>query len=133
MINTFVYTRTVIDVDKLLLNTGNCFEFVAQRPYVDKKGKLPNGVVVTLHILQDTGDYGIDKTTGRPRQNNKGQNFDVTVLNGTTSVDIQQGDRVCLEAFDPDNSYVINYELLLRFGNIKKVTAPMTSNTAVRR
>lgn len=133
MINTYIYTKTVIDADKFLSNTGNVYEFVTQRPYKDKKGILPDGIVATLHILQDDGDYGIDKNTGKPKSTNKGQNFDVTILCGATYVDIQQGDHVCLDGFDAEHSFAINYDLLLRFRGIKKVNAPTTSNTAVRR
>lgn len=121
MINTFVYTKTIFDAEKFLKNTGNVFELVAQRPYRDKKGILPDGVTVTLHILQDNGEYGIDKDTGRQRCNNKGQNFDVTILCGSQFLNIQQGERVSLMDFDSENSYVIKFDLCLRFKGIKKV------------
>lgn len=121
MINAWFYTESKVKGDEFLRNTGNRYELVAQRPYTDKKGKLPNGIVGTFHILEDSGDYGIDKNTGKPRSTNKGQNFDATILCGTQYVDIEQGTLVSLEGFDAENSFAIGFDLLLRFKGIRKV------------
>lgn len=80
---------------------------------------------MTLHILQDDGDYGIDKNTGKKRQTNKGQNFDATILCGTQSLDIEQGEHVSLIGFDQ----------YIRFKGIKKTgasnSAPSTAQTSL--
>ena len=75
---------------------------VSARPYVDKKGKLPNGVSLTLQVVNDDFDYGVDKE-GKPRENNLFQNFDATVLND--KIDVKKGDMVRLLGFDAENSY----------------------------
>lgn len=129
MINTFVYVQTIIDWTKMEQNFGNVFGYVNERPYRDKKGVLPDGVTVTLNIIKDDGDYGIDKNTGKPRSTNRGQNFDVTILNGKTSTDFQFGDKVSLVGFDPEHSYAVGFDLLLRFKDIKKAQ-PMTAQPA---
>lgn len=120
MLNTYVYVQTLIDWAKMEKNFGNVFGYVTERPYRDKKGILPDGVTVTLNIIKDNGDYGIDKNTGKPRRTNLGQNFDVTILNGKTNTDFQFGDKVSLVDFDQEHSYAMGFDLLLRFGDIKK-------------
>lgn len=92
LINTFVYTRTVIDWDKMAEALHNQFRVVSSRLYADKKGILPEGVTLTLTVLKDDFDYGIDKKNGKPRENNLYQNFDVTVLN--RNHDFKKGDVI---------------------------------------
>lgn len=113
LINTFVYTRTVIDWDKMAEALHNQFRVVSSRLYADKKGILPEGVTLTLTVLKDDFDYGIDKKNGKPRENNLYQNFDVTVLN--RNHDFKKGDVIRLIGFDAENSFAIGYDLLMRF------------------
>lgn len=120
LINTFVFTRTVIDWQKLAQATGNCFRVVAIRDYKDKKGILPDGVTMTLTVLRDTMDYGIDKKSNKPRDNNVYQNFDVTVLKPVT---VKKGDKVRLLDFDEEHSYAIGFDLLLRFKDCEVLPA----------
>lgn len=120
LINTFLYTRTIIDWDKLSKATGNNFRVVAARPYVDKKGVLPNGTTMTLTVLSDNMDYGVSKD-GRPRDNNLYQNFDVTVLR---QISVKKGDLVELVDFDAEHSYAIGFDLLLRFKDCHVLVAP---------
>lgn len=119
LINTFAYTRTIIDWPKLEKATGNKYRVVASRPYKDKKGMLPDGVTMTLTVLNDTMDYGIGKD-GRPRDNNQFQNFDVTVLR---PVNVKKGDMVELVEFDAEHSYAIGFDLLLRFKDCRVLQA----------
>lgn len=121
MKSSFVFMKTIIDWDKMVSFWGNEFYYVSETEYHDSKGKLPDGVVVTLRIIKDDGDYGVSKKTGKPFQNNLGQNFDVTILNGKTSTDFKYEDKVTLIGFDQENSYAVNFDLLLRFKDIKKV------------
>lgn len=121
MFNTFEFVKTLIDWDKMVQYFGNEFNYVAERPYHDKKGKLPDGVVLTLKINKDDGDYGINKDTGKPKPTNRGQNIDVTILNGKISTDLEYDDKVSLVDFDQENSFAIGFDLMLRFKDYKKV------------
>lgn len=121
MINSWHYTENRVKGDLFLENTGNVFEYVTQRPYQDKKGKLPNGVTLTLHILEDKGNYGVDKDTGKIRPTNQGQNFDATILCGQLELPFKPGDLVSLDGFDYENSMAIGFDLLFRFHAAKKV------------
>ena len=62
--------------------------------------------------MKDDMDYGIDKS-GNPRENNVYQNFDVTILN--RNHEVKKGDYVRLLDFDEEHSYVLGFDLLLRF------------------
>lgn len=120
MINTWKYTKTVVLGNEFLEATGNRFEYVTQRPYHDKKGVLPDGVVLTLRILEDHTDYGVDKNTGKARPTNRGQNFDATILNGKTELPLEFGDVVALE-FDSENSFAVGFEIVMRFKGVKRL------------
>lgn len=112
LINTFFFTRNIIDAEKFLKATRNNYKVVSARPYNDKKGKLPDGVTLTLMVVADDFDYGKDKQ-GQPRENNLYQNFDVTVLNRKHT--FKKGDMVRLVDFDAEHSYAIGFDLLMRF------------------
>lgn len=119
LINTFAFTHTVIDWDKLAGATSNKFRVVSSRPYRDKKGILPDGTTMTLTVLSDNMDYGVGKD-GKTRDNNLYQNFDVTVLK---PVSVQKGDMVELLGFDSEHSYAIGFDLLLRFKDCRVLQA----------
>lgn len=112
IVNSFKFTKTVFECDKFLSATHNQYRVASVRPYVDKKGVLPDGYNLTLTILKDDFDYGIDKN-GNPRENNVYQNFDVTILN--RNHEVKKGDYVRLLDFDEEHSYVLGFDLLLRF------------------
>ncbi|MBQ2884811.1 MAG: hypothetical protein IJE43_13710 [Alphaproteobacteria bacterium] len=97
IINSWNFTRTVIDWEKFSQATHNQYRVVSSRPYVDKKGVLPNGVNLTLQVIKDDFDYGVDKE-GKPRENNLFQNFDVTVLNNNFNI------TDCILMYLPTNS-----------------------------
>ena len=117
LINSFVFTKTVIDADALLKAMHNQFRVASVRPFVDKKGILANGLTLTLNVLYDDFDYGVDKKTGQPRDNNLYQNFDVTVLD--RSQPVKKGDFISLGDFDAENSFAIGFDLLLRFKSLR--------------
>ena len=121
IVNAFMFTNTVIDADKFLNATHNRYRVVSVRPYVDKKGVLPEGFNLTLQVLKDDMDYGIDKD-GKVRENNLYQNFDVTVL--SRQVEPKKGDMIKLSGFDSENSYVIGFDLLMRFRHIEVIPSP---------
>ena len=121
------FVSTVINADAMLQAMGNEFLVVSSRDYSDKKGVLPDGKVLTLQVIQDSTDYGIDKKTGQPIENNVMQNFDVTVLNRNT--ELKRGDRVALLDFDAEHSYYIDFNLILRFKDCKKLQSTATSGT----
>lgn len=123
IVNSWFFTRTVIDWEKFAKATHNQYKVVSSKPYADKKGVLPNGVSLTLQIIKDDFDYGVDKN-GNPRENNLYQNFDATVLND--KIDAKKGDMIQLLNFDSEHSYAINFDMLLRFKDAK-VLRPQTS------
>lgn len=121
LINSWVYQHTVIDGEALLEATRNQYRVVSVRPYADKKGILPDGYSLTLLVLADDYDYGLDKN-GNPRENNQYQTFDVTVLN--RDHEVKKGDFISLIGFDEEHSFVVGFDMILRFADfeiIKKV------------
>lgn len=121
--NSWYFVKNIVDGQKMLDCFENKFRLVAQRPYEDKKGVLPSGVTVTLMVLKDSADYGVDKKTGRERDNNIYQTFDATILNGTQELpsEFTKGKIVRLVNFREDCSYSIGFDLLLRFDDIELV------------
>lgn len=118
--NTFAFTKTIIDIDKFLKNSGNSYRYVSQRPYQSKRDPNLKGVNVTLLVLQDATDYGVDKN-GRQRETNTYNSFDVTILNGESYLNLQKGDAVSLIGFIEESSFAIGFDLILRFKDIKKI------------
>ncbi len=119
--NSWAYTKTQFDCEKFLKVTRNEFMYVTGKLYQSKKNPEDSGFSLTLSIRHDDMDYGIDKKTGRKRDNNVLNTFDVTILNGSSEIPFKKGDLVSLEGFIPEKSYVIGFDLLLRFRNVKKV------------
>ncbi|AIY04042.1 hypothetical protein Plano_0077 [Planococcus sp. PAMC 21323] len=119
--NAWVFTETKFKADEFLKKTHNLYKFASQRPYTNKKDPSETGVFVNLLVVKDDTDYGYDKKTGMKRDDNTLSNFGVTILNGKDHVDIQKGDFVRLVDFVPEKSFVIGFDLLLRFKNVEKV------------
>jgi hypothetical protein len=44
------YQETRVLGDKFIKETGNEYRVVTQRPYRDKKNRLPDGILLTLQI-----------------------------------------------------------------------------------
>ncbi len=126
LLNSYVYVKTTFDWAMFEQATQNKFRVVSYRPYVDKKGKLNDGYVMTLTVLHDDHDYGVDKN-GEKRFDNRGQNFDVTVL---TRKSVNRGDVIKLIGFDQEHSYVIKYDLILRFKDFEVIPTqrPLTGS-----
>ncbi len=116
IVNNWVFTKTSIEWEKFISATKNQYKVVSVRNYRDKKGNLPDGVSLTLQVIKDDYDYGVDKN-GNQRETNLFQNFDVTVLND--SVQVVKGDYVALEGFIPEYSFVIGFDMILRFKSLK--------------
>lgn len=122
MKNIYLLVKKTFDVDTFLKATRNKYRVVSQTPYMDKKGTAgTRGTTLTLMILEDSLDYGVDKNTGLPRDNNVYETFDVTILNGQTHADLKKGDLVALVDYDPDHSYVMDYSVILRFKGYTKL------------
>lgn len=119
--NSWVYTQTLFKAEEFKKMTRNVYQFVSQRPYVAKKDEKEKGVSVTLLIIHDDNDYGNDKSTGNKRDSNVLNTFDVTILNGNTSLPFNKGDKVALGNYLPDKSFIIGFDLILRFDSIRKV------------
>lgn len=118
--NPWAYTQTLFNTEKFLKMTHNIFLFVSAKPYQSKKIPEDNGTTLTLSIMHDDMDYGVDKNTGKKRDNNVLNTFDVTILNGKSEVPFKKGDKVSLAGFIPEKSYVIGFDVLLRFRDVKK-------------
>lgn len=133
--NTWNFVQTVFLFDLFLKNTENRFGYISQRPYIGKKNPDDVGVTLTLQVTRDRTDYGIDKKTQRPRDDNRLNTFDVTVLNGEKTVDFKKGDLVSLADYLPEKSYVINYDLILRCGKVMRYNEPtkQTNNSATNK
>lgn len=119
--NGWVFTDTVFKHEEFLKNTGNVYKLVSQKPYKSKKNPEDIGVTVSLHILKDETDYGYDKTTGRKREDNSMNSFNVTILNGEQALDLSKGEYVRLIEYIPEKSFVIGFDFILRFKGIEKV------------
>ena len=119
--NAWVFTETKFKAEEFLNNTGNIFRLVSQRPYVSRKDPKEKGVTLTLQITKDDTDYGVDKKTGFKRDNNILNTFDVTALNNKERIDIQKGDYLRLLDFIPEKSFVIGFDLILRFKDVEKI------------
>jgi len=119
--NAWVFTETTFKAEEFLKNTHNLFRLVSQRPYISKKDPSESGITFTLLITQDDTEYGINKTSGLERDNNILNTFDVTVLNNKTSIDVQKGDYLRLINYIPEKSFIIDFDLILRFEGIEKV------------
>ena len=57
---------------------------------------------------------------GCKRDNNVLNTFDVTILNGESSIPFRKGEKVSLGNYLPEKSYVIGFDLILRFDSIRK-------------
>ena len=125
--NTFKFTKTIVKGQELIDAMHNQFRVVASRDYTDKKGILPDGRCLTLQVLYDDTDYGVDKKTGKLRDNNVYQTFDVTVLNRNEN--FEKGDIVALYDFDEENSFAFDFTLILRFRDCKKIQSKASAKT----
>ena len=124
MLQVSPYVRTVIDWAGMDKDWGGSYIFVSQRPYKGKpEAGLAPGATVTLQIVQDDHDHGVDKA-GRPRDNNALETFSATIVGCTYPLPLQKGDKVKLGGFLADASYYIDFSLILRFNSIEKAQQP---------
>ena len=124
MLNASPYIKTLIDWEGMDKDWGGSFIFVSQRPYKGKpEAGLGPGTTVTLQIMQDAHDHGVDKS-GRPRDNNTLETFSATIVGCLYPLPFAKGDKVRLSGFMADSSYFIDYSLILRFSSIEKVQQP---------
>jgi len=117
--NSWVYTQTTFNAEDFLKATRNVYQFVSQKPFQSKKNPEDKGVTVTLLVIHDDKDYGTDKN-GRKRENNVLNTFEVTILNGKAELPFKKGEKVALVGFLPEKSFVIGFDVLLRFTDIQK-------------
>lgn len=94
---------------------------VSQRPYASKKNPQDIGVSLTLQVVKDTGDYGLDKHTGMKRDNNVFNTFDVTILNRVQHIDAQKGDIIRLGEMITEKTFIIGFDLILRYKNVQVI------------
>lgn len=121
--NVYRYVHTIVDGEKFLEDTGNKYMLVSQSPYkgkTDESGEtiLPSGVKVRLQILEDFSEPIIDRKTGEQMEDNRWENFDVTIVGCSYPLPFKKGDMVALGTFLPEYSFYIDYNCILRFGKI---------------
>lgn len=125
MNNTSKFIETRIKNKEFEQMTGNNFMVLETKPFAGKGDLLP-GVNLTLLIQEDhapAGYYGTKKD-GSPREGIQFQNVTVTIANGRTEEtmkDLHAGDRIALVGFDPEHSYYIDFNLILRYKDYKKL------------
>lgn len=124
--NAYRYLFTKIDIERLLKDTLNEYLFVSQRPYKGKKDNEGNVIIepganITLQVITDISEPVIDKKTGEIKENNELETFEVTIEGCQYPLPFKKGDKVSLGDFDEENSYYINYNLILRFRKIKLI------------
>lgn len=125
ILNPYHYAHTVIDGDKMLKDHGNHYRLIGQKPYKGKPEKgLAAGTTVTLQVMEDHADPGIDKKTGQPKENNMLQVFDATIVGANFPLPYTKGDEISLGGFMPEASFYIDFHLILRFTEIRKYIAP---------
>ncbi|WP_281512697.1 hypothetical protein [Mammaliicoccus vitulinus] len=119
--HSWAFTETQFNSTKFLENTGNIYRLVSQKPYTSKKNPDDVGVTLTLQITKDSTDYGADKKTGIKRDNNTLNSFDVLILNKKDRIEISKGEHLKLIGFIPEKSFVIGFDIILRFEDVEKV------------
>ncbi|WP_243131009.1 hypothetical protein [Leuconostoc citreum] len=78
-------------------------------------------MTLTLQVVKDTADYGIDKKSGLKRDNNVLNTFDVTVLNGVQRLDAQKGDVIRLGTMIVEKTFIIGFDLILRYKDVQVI------------
>lgn len=124
--NAYRYSVTKINIDQFFRDTLNEYLVVSQRPYrgkTDLDGKIiiEPGANITLQIIRDISEPIIDKKTGEIKENNELETFEVTIEGCQYPLPLKKGDKVSLGDFDEENSYYINFNLILRFRKIKLI------------
>lgn len=124
--NAYRYSVTKINIDQFFRDTLNEYLVVSQRPYrgkTDLDGKIiiEPGANITLQVITDISEPVIDKKTGEIKENNELETFEVTIEGCQYPLPLKKGDKVSLGDFDEENSYYINYNLILRFRKIKLI------------
>lgn len=124
--NGYRYVRNIIDIDKLLKDTGNKYLLISQRGFKGKRNEngeivIPEGTTLGLQILEDHSEPVIDKNTGEPKPDNVFETFEVTIVGVQYPLPIKKGSLVHLYDFMPEFSFYINYNFVLRFGRVEEI------------
>lgn len=124
--NGYRYVRNIIDIDKLLKDTGNKYLLISQRGFKGKRNEngeivIPEGTTLGLQILEDHSEPVIDKNTGESKPDNVFETFEVTIVGVQYPLPIKKGSLVRLYDFMPEFSFYINYNFVLRFGRVEEI------------
>lgn len=122
MKNVNRYVRA--DGERFLKDTRNEYMMVDQRPYPGKiaedgKVLIPSGAKAKLLILHDDGGV-VDRNTGEIRDNEL-ETIEVTIVGVDYPLPFEKKSKVRLEGFMPEISFVVGYDLILRFSGIEKL------------
>lgn len=131
MLKATRYIEQVIHADKMLNDFGNRFMVISSKEYRGKpESGIPAGTTFTLQVMEDKAPPMIDKKTNRPMDNNVFETIQVTIPGLQYPTSLVKGDFVALYKFLPEISYYIDYNLILRFGEIKKIAKSSQSQNA---
>lgn len=122
---TWFFQKKVIDIDKLLNNFQNKFEVVDCEKFASSSGKLPVCNCLTLKILSDSSDYGLNKNTNENRTDNVGQNFNVYILN--LNHDVKRDDIIALKGFNEKLSFISGFDLWMFFEDFEVLNPSSTA------
>ncbi len=125
MLNSWKYVETVVHGEKLNADFGGVYRLVSQRPYKGKpEAGLAAGITACLMVLEDHSEPTIDKATGKPKDNNVFETFEVTIPGLAYPAPFAKGDYVALDGFMPEASFSIDHNLILRFKTLRAASAP---------
>lgn len=129
MFRNIGYARMHIDGDKMVKDHNNHYRLVGQREYRGKaESGLKPGVTVSLQVLEDRADPGMDKKTGRPLENNLYETIDVTLPGVAYPLPFHKGDEVSIFGFMPEASYFIDFNFIIRFSEIRPFAPQSNGN-----
>ena len=114
----------LVDAERMLKDFGNKFIFISQSPYAGKTLEdgtvvIPGGARVELQILQDNAPT-IDKNTGEI-VDNRLEVFEATIIGVDYPLPLKKGCMEQLGGYKPEISYMIKYNMILRFTEISEV------------
>lgn len=122
MLRATRYVEQVLHIEQMLQDFGNRFMVISSKEYKGKvESGIPAGTTFTLQVMEDKSQPILDKKTNKPVENNRFETFQATIPGLKYPTNIEKGDFVSLGKFLPDISYYIDYNLILRFGEIKKL------------
>ena len=119
-----VHKYVKFDGNQMLKDFRNKFTFISQVPYAGKTlddgtEEIPAGVRMLLQIQHDDAPE-VDKKTGEIIDNTL-EVFEATIIGVKYPLPLKKGCTVKLGGYRPEISYVINYNVILRFTEVTEI------------